>query len=38
MAEVMEDHIRPHVIDQARKPDSEQAHAAEGQIDVCASI
>jgi DNA-binding FrmR family transcriptional regulator len=34
MAEVMEDHIRMHVSDPARKPDSERAQATEELIDV----
>lgn len=37
MAEVMEDHIRAHVIDPAREPDAERAHAAEELIDVVRS-
>jgi FrmR/RcnR family transcriptional regulator, repressor of frmRAB operon len=37
MAEVMEDHIRAHVIDPAREPDIERAHAAEELIDVVRS-
>jgi DNA-binding FrmR family transcriptional regulator len=37
MAEVMEDHIRMHVIDPAREPDSERAQAAEELIDVVRS-
>jgi multidrug efflux pump subunit AcrB/DNA-binding FrmR family transcriptional regulator len=34
MAEVIEDHIRLHVVDPDRKPDVEQAQAAEELIDV----
>jgi len=34
MAEVIEDHVRLHVIDPDRKPDFEQAQAAEELIDV----
>ena len=34
MAEVMEDHIRMHVSDPGRKPDSERAQATEELIDV----
>jgi DNA-binding FrmR family transcriptional regulator len=37
MAEVMEDHIRAHIIDPAREPDTERAHAAEELIDVVRS-
>jgi DNA-binding FrmR family transcriptional regulator len=37
MAEVMEDHIRTHVVDQAREAGSERAHAAEELIDVVRS-
>ena len=37
MAEVMEDHIRAHVIDPAHEPDAERAHAAEELIDVVRS-
>jgi DNA-binding FrmR family transcriptional regulator len=37
MAEVMEDHIRMHVIDPAREPDNERAQAAEELIDVVRS-
>jgi DNA-binding FrmR family transcriptional regulator len=37
MAEVIEDHIRMHVIDPAREPDSEHAHAADELIDVVRS-
>jgi DNA-binding FrmR family transcriptional regulator len=37
MAEVMEDHIRAHVIDPAREADAERAHAAEELIDVVRS-
>lgn len=34
MAEVMEDHIRLHVVDPAREPDAERARGAEELIDV----
>jgi DNA-binding FrmR family transcriptional regulator len=34
MAEVIEDHIRMHVSDPERKPDSERAQATEELIDV----
>jgi len=34
MAEVMEGHVRHHVIDPKRKPTSEQAEAAEELIDL----
>jgi DNA-binding FrmR family transcriptional regulator len=34
MAEVMEDHIRMHVVDPDREPDSERAKGAEELIDV----
>jgi DNA-binding FrmR family transcriptional regulator len=37
MGEVMEDHIRMHVIDPGRKPDSDRAQAAEELIDVVRS-
>jgi DNA-binding FrmR family transcriptional regulator len=37
MAEVMEDHIRMHVIDPKRKPDSERAQATDELIDVVRS-
>jgi DNA-binding FrmR family transcriptional regulator len=37
MAEVMEDHIRAHVINPAHEPDEERAHAAEELIDVVRS-
>jgi DNA-binding FrmR family transcriptional regulator len=37
MAEVMEDHVRAHLIDPAREPDPERAHAAEELIDVVRS-
>jgi DNA-binding FrmR family transcriptional regulator len=37
MAEVMEDHIRAHIIDPARDPDAQRAHAAEELIDVVRS-
>jgi DNA-binding FrmR family transcriptional regulator len=37
MAEVMEDHIRAHVIDSAHEHGSERAHAAEELIDVVRS-
>ncbi|MBT9470807.1 MAG: metal/formaldehyde-sensitive transcriptional repressor [Phenylobacterium sp.] len=34
MAEVMEDHIRMHVVDPAHEPDPERAKGAEELIDV----
>ena len=34
MAEVMEDHIRMHVVDPAHEPDPERAKGAEDLIDV----
>jgi len=34
MAEVMEDHIRFHVVDPAREPNSERARGAQELIDV----
>lgn len=37
MVEVMEDHIRMHVIDPARQPSSAGAHAADELIDVVRS-
>ena len=37
MAEVMEDHIRMHVIDPERRPNSERAQATEELIDVVRS-
>ncbi len=37
MAEVVEDHIRMHVVDPADVPGSERAHAAEELIDVVRS-
>src|SRR3977135_4151119 len=37
MAEVMEDHIRMHVVDPAREPDPERAKGAEELIDVVHS-
>jgi FrmR/RcnR family transcriptional regulator, repressor of frmRAB operon len=37
MAEVMEDHIRLHVVDPARERDSDRAQAAEELIDVVRS-
>jgi DNA-binding FrmR family transcriptional regulator len=37
MAEVMEDHIRAHIIDPVREPDAQRAHAAEELIDVVRS-
>lgn len=38
MAEVMEDHVRAHLIDPAREPDTQQrAHAAEELIEVVRS-
>ena len=37
MAEVMEDHIRAHIVDPVREPDTQRAHAAEELIDVVRS-
>jgi DNA-binding FrmR family transcriptional regulator len=37
MAEVMEDHIRMHVVDPVCQPDAERSHAAEELIDVVRS-
>jgi DNA-binding FrmR family transcriptional regulator len=37
MAEVMEDHVRAHLIDPARESDPQRAHAAEELIDVVRS-
>jgi len=37
MAEVLEDHIRQHVVDPAREPDAERARGAEELIDVVRS-
>jgi DNA-binding FrmR family transcriptional regulator len=37
MAEVVEDHIRMHVVDPTDVPGSERAHAAEELIDVVRS-
>ena len=37
MAEVMEDHVRAHLIDPAHEPDPQRAHAAEELIDVVRS-
>jgi DNA-binding FrmR family transcriptional regulator len=37
MAEVMEDHVRAHLIDPAHKLDPQRAHAAEELIDVVRS-
>lgn len=34
MAEVMEDHIRLHVVDPSREPDADRARGAEELIDV----
>jgi DNA-binding FrmR family transcriptional regulator len=34
MAEVVEDHVRAHVVDPTCEPGSERAHAAEELIDV----
>jgi FrmR/RcnR family transcriptional regulator, repressor of frmRAB operon len=34
MAEIIEDHIRVHLVDPARHPDAETAHAASELIDV----
>jgi len=37
MAEVMEDHIRMHIIAPAQEPETQRAHAAEELIDVVRS-
>ena len=37
MKELMEDHIRMHVIDPTREPDAERVHAGEELIDVVRS-
>jgi DNA-binding FrmR family transcriptional regulator len=37
MVEVMEDHIRMHVVDPAREPDPDRARGAEELIDVVRS-
>lgn len=37
MAEVMEDHIRQHVVDPAHEPDAARARGAEELIDVVRS-
>jgi DNA-binding FrmR family transcriptional regulator len=37
MAEVMEDHVRAHLIDPAHDPDPQRSHAAEELIDVVRS-
>ena len=37
MAEVMEDHIRFHIVDPAREPNSERAQGAQDLIDVVRS-
>ncbi len=37
MAEVMEDHVRAHLIDPAHEPDMHRAHAAEELIEVVRS-
>jgi DNA-binding FrmR family transcriptional regulator len=37
MAELLEDHVRFHVLDPGRKPTSEQATAADDLIDVVRS-
>ena len=37
MAELLEDHVRFHVLDPARKPSSEQAIAADELIDIVRS-
>ena len=37
MVEVMEDHIRMHVVDPAREPDADRARGAEELIDVVRS-
>ncbi len=34
MAEIMEEHVRSHIIDNTRKPTNEQLKAAEDLIDV----
>jgi DNA-binding FrmR family transcriptional regulator len=37
MAEVMEDHIRMHIVDPTWLPDADRSHAAEELIDVVRS-
>jgi DNA-binding FrmR family transcriptional regulator len=37
MAELLEDHVRFHVLDPARKPTSEQAVAADELVDIVRS-
>jgi DNA-binding FrmR family transcriptional regulator len=37
MAEVLEDHVRAHLIDPTREPDPQRSHAAEELIDVVRS-
>jgi DNA-binding FrmR family transcriptional regulator len=37
MAEVLEDHVRAHIIDPAREPDPQRAHATEELIEVVRS-
>ena len=37
MVEVLEDHIRMHVVDPAREPDADRARGAEELIDVVRS-
>jgi DNA-binding FrmR family transcriptional regulator len=37
MAELLEDHVRFHVLDPARKPNAEQAVAADELIDIVRS-
>ena len=37
MAEVMEDHIRAHIIDPSHEPEAQRVHAAEELIDVVRS-
>ncbi len=34
MAEIMEEHVRSHILDRSRKPTGEQVKAAEDLIDV----
>jgi hypothetical protein len=37
MAEILEDHIRLHVLDPQRRPTAEQSEAAEELVDVIKS-
>jgi FrmR/RcnR family transcriptional regulator, repressor of frmRAB operon len=37
MAEVIEDHVRAHLVDPSREPDPQRAHAAEELMDVVRS-